>query len=165
MLYRVRHETRYDYKEPVSISHHILRLTPHGTDHTHIDISPRPPALASHTDYFGNTVTSFNLLEPHSRMVVVATSEVEVTSPAERNLAASPAWEAVRDNVAFEACQYVFDSLRAGARPQFAEYALTSFTPRRPVLEAARELTRRIFEDFRFDSKASEVSTPVEVRR
>ena len=29
MIYRVRHITTYDYEDPVSVSHHILRLTPH----------------------------------------------------------------------------------------------------------------------------------------
>lgn len=162
MLYSVRHQTSYEYEDPVSVSHHILRITPRNTDHTHIEVSPRPPALAEHTDYFGNTVTSFNLLEPYSEMVVTATSEVEVIPPEPVDLTASPAWETVRDQVGFEEAQYVFDSLRAGSRPEFAEYARKSFTKARPVLEAARDLTSRIHEDFRFDSKATEVSTPVE---
>ena len=29
MMYRVRHVTTYDYEDPVSVSHHILRLSPH----------------------------------------------------------------------------------------------------------------------------------------
>ena len=162
MRYRVRHETRYLYEDPVSVSHHILRLTPRETAITHITVAPRPPALREHTDYFGNVVNSFNLLEPHHEMVVVATSEVEVTPPAVVDLSASPAWEDVRDAVRFEAAQFVFDSPRAGARPAFAEYALMSFTSGRPILDAARELTTRIHEDFRFDSSATDVSTPVE---
>ena len=28
MIYRVRHRTTYDYKDPVSVSHHLVRLTP-----------------------------------------------------------------------------------------------------------------------------------------
>ena len=162
MLYRVRHETRYDYEDPVSISHHILRLTPRGTSQTRIEISPRPPTLATHTDYFGNTVTSFNLLEPHHRLVVVATSEVEVIPPLPIDLSASPAWETVRDNISFDSCQFVFDSARSGARPELADYARTSFTSHRPLLEAARDLTRRVHQDFRFDTKATEVNTSVE---
>ena len=28
MIYRVRHRTTYDYEDPVSVSHHLVRLTP-----------------------------------------------------------------------------------------------------------------------------------------
>src|SRR5260370_6192119 len=41
-------------------------------------------------------------------------------------------------------------------------YARESFPPDRPILEAVRNLTTRINQDFRFDTKATEVSTPVE---
>ena len=42
MTYRVRHQTRYDYDDPVSISHHILRLTPRNRVPAH------PPQLDLH---------------------------------------------------------------------------------------------------------------------
>ena len=41
------------------------------------------------------------------------------------------------------------------------QYALQSFTAGRPVLAAARDLTQRIFTDFRYDATATEVFTPV----
>ena len=41
-------------------------------------------------------------------------------------------------------------------------YAQESFPASRPLLEAVLDLTRRINKDFRFDTKATEVSTPVE---
>ena len=28
MIYRVTHRTKYDYEDPVSVSHHLVRLTP-----------------------------------------------------------------------------------------------------------------------------------------
>ncbi len=167
MRYRVRHETRYEYEDQVSVSHHILRLTPRNAEHTEISVSPRPPALVGHTDYFGNAVVSFNLLEPHERMVVVATSELEVPPPPAADFSASPAWEtaafeAVSNPAYLEACQYVFDSSRARARSELADYARDSFPAGRPLLEGVRDLTHRINVDFRFDTKATEVSTPVE---
>lgn len=170
-MYRVRHETRYEYEDPVSISHHILRLTPRNAFRTAISVTPRPPAMVSHFDYFGNAVISFNLLEPHDRLVVVSTSELEVTAPPyarqTADFAASPAWETVVFDTAptywdLDACQFVFDSSRARARPQLRDYALESFPSGMPLLQGVRNLTKRIYEDFRFDSKATEVSTPVE---
>ncbi len=49
---------------------------------------------------------------------------------------------------------------------EFASYASPSFPPARPLTEALLDLTARIYKDFRFDSKATNVSTtPEEVLR
>jgi len=174
MMYRVRHETRYDYSDPVSVSHHILRLTPRSFARQtcrwrEISITPNPLSCVTHADYFGNGVMTFTLLEPHERLIVEATSELEVYANPPPDLSVSPRWETVRDSLCsdhseegLEACQFAFDSKRSEARPELAEYASESFTPGRPLLEAAFDLTRRIYQDFRFDSSATEVSTPVE---
>jgi transglutaminase-like putative cysteine protease len=42
------------------------------------------------------------------------------------------------------------------------DYALVSFTPGRPVLEAARELMTRIYTEFDYDPAATGVATPLE---
>ena len=42
----------------------------------------------------------------------------------------------------------------------FAEYARVSFTPGRPLLEAAAALMERIHHEFEYDSKSTEVNTP-----
>jgi transglutaminase-like putative cysteine protease len=175
MLYRVRHQTIYDYIEPVSVSHHVLRLTPRdlrGQKRRSMELSiwPHPPFHpANHIDYFGNTVTSFTLPESHSRMSVEASSELEVQTVAHPIFSESPAWETVRDEVpsdqsqeGLEAYQFVFDSIRVSAKPELAAYACESFPQQRPLLEAVFDLTARIHQDFRFDAKATEVTTPVE---
>ncbi len=129
----------------------------------------KPVDSSRHVDYFGNATTSFTLLEPHERLVVEATSELEVIALALPDFAGSPHWESVRDSLPFArtdeeltAYQFVFDSSRVSGRPELAEYARESFPPGRPLLEAVLDLTRRINRDFRFDTKATEVSTPVE---
>jgi transglutaminase-like putative cysteine protease len=60
------------------------------------------------------------------------------------------------------AYQFTFESPRIRIRPEFAAYALESFTPKRPMLEALLDLTTRIHRDFRFDSKVTNVRTPPE---
>ncbi len=103
MLYRVRHQTIYDYVEPVSVSHHVVRLTPRdlrGQKRRSMELSvwPLPPFHATtHIDYFGNTVTSFTLPESHSRMSVEASSELEVQAVSHPVFSESPSWETVRD--------------------------------------------------------------------
>ena len=58
-----------------------------------------------------------------------------------------------------DACQFRFESPRIKLRPEFAAYALQSFTPQRPMREALLDLTARIHDDFRFDSKVTNVRT------
>lgn len=175
MMYRVRHETIYTYEDAVSVSHHLLRLTPRELKGQHCRESRIliQPVIAvtttTHKDYFGNTVTSFTLPESHSRLSVDAISVLEVKTVEPPDFAASPAWEEVRDSVqsdhsleGLDAYQFVFDSSRIVGSAALGEYALESFTRTRPLLDAVFDLTRRIHRDFRFDAKATEVTTPVE---
>ena len=67
-----------------------------------------------------------------------------------------------RSAAGLEAYQFVFESPRIRASEQFAAYAQQSFTPHRPFAEALLDLTGRIYRDFRFDSKATNVRTPTE---
>jgi transglutaminase-like putative cysteine protease len=175
MLYRVRHQTIYDYQQAVSVSHHLVRLTPRDLRgqrcrSTELSIWPEPPFQAtSHSDFFGNTVSSFTLPESHTRMCVEARSELEVEAIVYPVFCQSPAWEVVRESVpvdrsreGLEAFQFVFDSIRVFAKPELAAYARESFPAGRPVLEGVLDLTGRIHRDFRFDPEATEVTTPVE---
>jgi transglutaminase-like putative cysteine protease len=78
-------------------------------------------------------------------------------------------WEAVVESLVtdhsdagLDAYQFVFDSQRVAASRELADYAATSFPEGRPLLEAVLDLTRNIHQDFRFDTKATEVSTPLQ---
>jgi transglutaminase-like putative cysteine protease len=175
LIYRVRHQTIYDYVDTVSVSHHAVRLTPrdlHGQRRRSVQLSvwPEPPfAATTHTDFFGNIVNSFTLPESHTRMSVEASSELEVQVVAHPPFGESLPWDRVRDTVpadhsreGLDAFQFVFDSQRVSAKPELADYARDSFPAGRPLLEAVLDLTARIHQDFRFDAKATEVTTPVE---
>jgi transglutaminase-like putative cysteine protease len=175
LIYRVRHQTIYDYVEPVSVSHHTVRLTPRNLrgqkcSSSRLTLWPEPPSKpTTHADYFGNSVTSFTLPESHTRLCVEATSELAVQAVDYLPFGDSPPWETVRDTVAndytpesLDAFQFVFNSQRVSAKPELADYARESFPAERPLLEAVLDLTARIHQDFRFDAKATEVTTPVE---
>ena len=65
-----------------------------------------------------------------------------------------------------DAYQFVFESPRIPSGAEFAAYASPSFPPGRPLTDALLDLTARIYKDFRFDSKATNVRTsPEEVLR
>jgi transglutaminase-like putative cysteine protease len=174
LIYRVRHRTTYEYEDPVSVSHHVVRLTPRNLprqtcSRSHITVAPAPSSSITRIDYFGNLLTFFTLREPHGRLTVEASSELEVKALEAPDLSRSPHWETVPQSLedetsveVLDAYQFVFNSQRVGASAELAAYARDSFPAGRPVLEAVRDLTRRIHQDFRFDTKATEVTTPVE---
>ena len=174
MIYRVRHRTTYQYADPVSVSHHVVRLTPRSLPtqicwQSHVFVLPSPPLTSAHFDYFGNTLTFFTLHEPHDSLIVEANSDLEVKRVEPPDFSDSPAWETVRDSMAgdlsdeiLDAYQFVFDSRRVKSNPELGAYARDSFPAGRPLLDAVLDLTRRIHQDFRFDKKATEVATPVQ---
>jgi transglutaminase-like putative cysteine protease len=174
MIYDIRHKTTFTYEDVVSVSHHVLHLVPRShvrqrSLHTALVIDPAPAVDSDRQDYFGNSVYYLTLQEPHDRLVVEARSRVEVSSAlAPLDFGASPAWEDVRDSLAgvaddtlLKAYEYTFDSPYANSNDDVEEYARRSFLPRRPILEAAMDLTARIYREFEYRGGVSDVSTPV----
>jgi transglutaminase-like putative cysteine protease len=173
MKLRVVHRTRTVYGEPVTTSHHEVRLTPRAGEHQHtiahdLEIRPAPAVRRRRYDYFGNRTAYFNVSEPHTELEVTATSLVEVTVPLVPDLGLTPPWEDVRDELRSErrrdvldALQMTFESSHVPYLDAVAAYAAPSFAARRPVLEAARDVTRRIHDDFVYDPRATDVSTPL----
>lgn len=82
---RIVHRTGYDYSPGASGSLNEVRMTPlasHGqlVLANRIEISP-PAWRHTYIDYWGTTVTVFEVDEVHTRLRVVATSEVDVQRP------------------------------------------------------------------------------------
>jgi transglutaminase-like putative cysteine protease len=174
MDYRITHRTVYDYSEAVTVSHHAARLLPMQgpTQHvsrTSLTVSPSPAVRKESRDYFGNFVCSFAIQEIHRHFEVVARSQVTVNVTTTPALALSPVWEEVvarfRDPVSpAEVAPYEFcmESPYVRLMPEFAEYARVSFPPGTPLLVGAQDVMHRIHADFRYDSVATTVATPIE---
>jgi transglutaminase-like putative cysteine protease len=80
----------------------------------------------------------------------------------------SPSWEKVRDslehsltNEYLEAREFVLDSPFIAVDNTLREYARPSFTPGRPILDAVRDLMRRIFTEFVYDPNFTTIITPL----
>jgi transglutaminase-like putative cysteine protease len=174
MNYKVTHRSTYRYKNPVSVGNHVACLQPRSSMHqqlsgVELDIFPSPATRTERTDYFGNRLCFFTVQEPHKELIVEARSEVTVSAEARLRPRSEPAWEEVAraipgdlSDAGLEAYQFAFESNRIRIRPEFAAYALQSFTPGRPMREALLNLTARIHNEFRFDSKVTNVRTPPE---
>jgi transglutaminase-like putative cysteine protease len=176
MLYKIIHRTTYKYKYPVTAGTHVACLKPRPTAHqqpakSELLIRPRPATRTHRVDFFGNLLCLFTIQEPHRELIVEARSEVKVEGKVAPPDKAQISWEEAAKLISQEcnpeslnAFQFGFESPRIRARPEFADYALQSFTPGRPMPEALLDLTSRIHKDFRFDSKVTNVrTTPEEV--
>jgi len=171
VTFEIVHTTTYDYGEPVSVSHHMARLSPRALARQdcvrhELQIEPAPAAKATHVDYFGNTMTFFAMLGAHNRLTLRARSTVAVRATPRLNPFDTPAWDAALDPSAFppDAVEYVFDSnlpRSSASSADLGAYARPSFPPGGPLLEAVVDLTRRIHEDFTYDPQATTVATPL----
>ncbi|MBI5772353.1 MAG: transglutaminase family protein [Verrucomicrobia bacterium] len=174
MTYEITHRTLYEYAAPVSVSQHVARLTPHVTatqacERFGLEIAPLPTLRQTRTDYFGNELCLFSIQEVHQRLEIVTKSRVSVRARDAIVAEASLPWPEVaqlfRDPVSpevVEPYQFVFDSPQVRAAVELADYARESFRDETPLLAGAKDLTRRIFQDFKYDPKATTVATPLE---
>lgn len=171
--YTITHLTTYEYTEPVSLCQNVAHLSVRACDRQQsepsiLSITPDPAVIEERVDFFDNPVHYFTIQEPHRELTVQATHRVAVEPPAFTAQAATQPWEAVRDRLRRghdlawqDAYQFAFDSRYAAADPRYAEYATQSFTPGRPILEAALHLVHRVHTEFTYDPRATTVATSV----
>lgn len=172
-LFEIAHTTVYDYHAPVTVSHHIMRLTPRLLSRqrriTHeIEFEPAPAVTNHRIDYYGNETTFATIEHTHRRLRVTSRSRVAISPAFIPEAGETPGWETVRGlcrtdrtSSVLEATEFTFASTAVPVDPSFAEYAAPSFEPNRPILEAVTDLTARIHHEFKFDPTATTVSTPL----
>jgi len=173
VIYDVRHVTTYAYESPVSFARCSLRLEPKSGDGQqlishNVEIRPKPAERTMRRDFFGTQTVSVLIEAAHRSLRIDSRSRVSVDRRAPDRAASSPSWESIRD-VAFEATSlgpsspvgFVFaSSLIPVLRPVTA-YASESFAHGGGILAGAADLMRRIRSDFRYDPKATVISTPL----
>jgi transglutaminase-like putative cysteine protease len=173
VIYDIRHVTTYSYESPVGFARCSLRLQPGSGDGQrlvshNVDIRPRPGERAIRNDFFGTHTESVLIETPHRHLRIDSRSRVSVSRQAPGRAAPSPAWESVRD-VAFEATSlgpsspigYVFASSLVPVQQPVTEYASASFPPGHGILAGAVDLMHRIRTEFKYDPKATVISTPL----
>lgn len=175
MRYRICHHTHYEYPHQVSLSQQMARMTPKEAAavgqkvlHYELLIDPEPDVRLQRTDFYGNEVTYFALERPHAHLDLKCIATVETAARPVPFLPETPPWDKVRDDLAadasgqwLEAQGYSSDSALVPLRQELAAYALQSFPPAKPIGVSAQDLMQRIYRDFKFDSKATTISTPV----
>lgn len=173
MIYDIRHVTTYSYGSQVSFARCSLRLRPLDEpgqqliSHS-VEIKPRPASRLQRTDFFGTFTESIVIEAPHKLLRIDSRSRVEVDrTPPARDAASAP-WDAIRDAAlqvprldARSPINYVFQSPLTPILAPVTRYAAQSFSPGRGIVAGSAELMRRIHRDFKYDSKATVISTPL----
>ncbi len=172
MKYRVVHNTEYAYADLVTHCHNEAHLIPRNGNYqtclnTSIFIDPLPADYSEREDFFGNRVCYFSIHEPHNKLLVTATSDIQLEEK-ELEYTNNVAWDTVRErllsvqeNDLVESRQYMMDSPMIRMSPEVSRYAEPSFTAGRSLLEAVTDLMERIHRDFEYDPEVTTVSTPL----
>jgi len=173
--FSILHRTTYRYSAEVTSSQSIVHLVPRTTPTQRVlaaSVASSPPESERHeyADAFGNTALYLAIDRPHAEWTVEARSTVELTAPTPPTPGAGPtgdpAWERVaeavrRGELGEEAVAMALPSTDVPLDPALAGFAGASFPPGGGVVDGLRSLAQRIFEQFAFDTTATEVSTPV----
>ena len=175
--YVVVHDTSYEYEQPVGLSRQVVHLAPRATSwqvcHKHaLHVTPEPEILGVGEDAFGNPLTSLCIEADHDVLSVGAESWVDVTARVYPEDASSPPWDEVRARLAYQAgrrlapadldaTRFLFESVRVRNKRELAVWTSACFPPGTPLLVGVRALMNRIHGEFKFDPKATTVSTPV----
>lgn len=173
MKYRVTHSTTYDYSSNVSLCHNVARLLVRDTRRQHchssvLHIEPSPSGMNEWKDLFGNRQVNFSIETPHDRLVVRATSEVELETGAALDMLFPVSWENAagmmkteKDANTLEARLYLLHTDFTEAGPEVVDYARPSFPPGRSLIEGVEDLMHRINRDFTYDPGFSTIATPL----
>ena len=169
MRLAITHDTRYRYSPSVQTAQHVAHLQPADTPCQKVlshwmQVEPEA-TVQHHIDAFLNHRAYWALTNPHDGLWVRAHSDIETRPIAQARSAQS--WESVREHFRYRGGHagdvhsgFVFGSHHAPVHDAFLAYAHSSFTPGRPLVHAAQELTARMHRDFRYESASTDINTP-----
>ncbi len=173
MIYTLRHRTTYRYGRPVRFARCTLRLKPQDGEGqsvlaSAVTIDPSPATAVTRHDYFGIDALAVTLEAPHTTFSVEALSTVRVERSEPPPPESGMAWERVRAAVVAgrdlggrAPVHFLYPSGRVPLLPEVTAYARPSFSAGRSAYGVAHDLMLRIGRDFRFDSRATTVYTPL----
>lgn len=179
MIFKIIHTTRYKYQDFVTYCHNIANLKPKTLKGQklldyNLEITPTPTNKNERPDFFKNDITRFSIEKQHKELIVTSKSLVERDYTLQPNVNTCKACQETTLKQALldlkslnpeilDVRQFILDStLINNISDIIYKYALESFKPDRSIFEAANELMKRIFTDFKFDPKFSTVATPID---
>ncbi len=170
MRFRINHRTLYRYAGSASESFMEARLTP-TTDDSQTLLSRQlvtGPAANIHryTDYFGNSVETFSIVQRHRELVLESISEVETTPhappAAALDISVSEARQIYRSEK-LKLFEFLMPSAAIAMGPEIHALANKLFKPGAPIGESLLRLNNWIKTNFRYAAGSTRIDTPVAV--
>jgi transglutaminase-like putative cysteine protease len=171
VIYDVRQTTTCGYASPVAHARHVLRLTPITRDGERVHLAalqivPEPKHRREGQDFFGNRLTWIEVEEPHDTLTVKLVARLAIDAAPVPEPSSTPAWETVREEAfatsdigPLSPAHFLFPSRMVSLDPEIRDYVRESFTPDRPILDAAIELIGRLKSDITYEIGATTVTT------
>ncbi len=177
MRYRIRHETHYDYQQPVLLSQQVLHMSPRELPWqrihaARIDIMPSPDFSQLRSDNFGNPCQSIELNQPHQNLSLVSELDISVLPRPMIATSVSTPWDVVATlcrypgSIALSSDQrsaliFRHESPLIRIKNEFADWAAPCMVPGRPIFHVAHALMQKIFTELTFDPEATDIGTPL----
>jgi transglutaminase-like putative cysteine protease len=165
MKFEIIHRTIYLYASPVRDSFNEARLQPFSNDVQNVDyflMKILPAArLRHHHDFYSNTVHHFEIVEPHSTLLIeshlrVTTKFPKWPSPAESVWPLARIGEAMEEPRVFDFMQ---DSHYVEMSPEVWRLAIDATAGITDTWQAALALMRFIHQNFKYESKSTAAHT------
>jgi len=161
----LKHVTRFDYTEPVTLGYSEMHMMPVDTPlqqvlESKLTVFPECE-VRTHRDYFGNIVHHFNILGPHTHIEIVSEAVVRTSN--------QPAGDMVTSDPRPAGQQFVEFLHWSQGVPKLDEYASVphAVNPAMHIDEFKQglsDLAAYFFHNFRYDPDVTQVhSTPKEL--
>lgn len=177
MKYCVRHITQYEYQQPVSACYNRAHLLPRETQYQNTNVPkviiyPTPSSGSRRIDYFGNREYHFSIHEPHKELSIEVVTDIHLSDvrldPIDQLQYGNTCLQAREklnsghhDIETLYAREFLLDSPMIKANQQLREYGQSCFSDDKPLILAVRELTNKIFTEFKYDSGFTTIATPL----
>jgi transglutaminase-like putative cysteine protease len=166
--YKILHRTRYAYAAPVIDCANQLMIYPlpdhRLTVRSHLVSITGQPEVALFTDYFGNQVGVFSLIQPHAELLIESVAEVEthaIQFPMDEETAAAQ-WDnltGLRFNVEFmDFLKVPHSELEPEIRAALSSIVTFGAKP----LKQALELSEYVHDNFQYQQGVTSIETPLE---
>jgi transglutaminase-like putative cysteine protease len=177
MKYRIRHITHYKYPQPVSTCYNRAHLLPRDTLYQttnvpKVIIYPTPSSGSRRIDYFGNREYHFSIHEPHTELSIEVVTDINMNDnrydPRDQLQYCNTCLQTREklnsghhDVETLYAREFLLDSPMIKASPLLIEYAKSCFSDNKSLVSAVRDLTNKIFTEFKYDSGFTTITTPL----
>jgi len=170
----VVHDTHYRYRTAVSLAHHLAHLQPLHDAHQQLhafalQVSRELGTPRLSQDAYGNAQHHISLARAHTSLTVRAASRVTVRPRfGALQPEAGPAWDMLARQLRYvagngfqPAVEFALPSPYVPRLAALRAWADADFSPGRPVAAAAIALMHRLYAEFRYESRSTDIDTPL----